>query len=113
MSNIVTLSYNDFIGNTLKNYTGITLVFFKAKWCGHCQNMSPTYEKLSIILKDKGITCAEVDADDGADVINTINSFLFGFKVIGFPTIALYENGNYIKTYNGNRTVEDLINFTL
>lgn len=97
-----------------KNYEQIVLddtkdvlIEFYAPWCGHCKSLAPKYDDLASQyaaseFKDK-VVIAKVDA-----TLNDVPD-----EVAGFPTIKMYPAGakNAPVTYNGARTVEDLITF--
>lgn len=44
------------------NSNDIVLVEFFAPWCGHCQQLTPTWEKAASVLKGV-VTVAALDAD--------------------------------------------------
>ena len=78
---------------------GIWLVEFYAPWCGHCQRLTPEYEKAAKALK--GIAnIAAIDADkERTDV-----------QIKGFPTIKLFVDGK-MSDYDGARTADGIVDF--
>jgi protein disulfide-isomerase A1 len=100
---VVAHNYNDVVLNNDKD----VLIEFYAPWCGHCKALAPKYEDLASQyaeseFKDK-VVIAKVDA-----TLNDVPD-----EIQGFPTIKMYPAGGKDSpiTYQGSRTVEDLIDF--
>merc|ERR1712060_867893 len=80
------------------------LVEFYAPWCGHCKQLTPIWDKLGEKYKDhESIIIGKMDS--------TANE-LEDIKVQGFPTIKLIQKEtNKIIDYNGERTLDGLVEF--
>jgi protein disulfide-isomerase A1 len=81
------------------------LVMFYAPWCGHCQQIKPTWEKLG-----------EHFADNDKYVIGKMDATTNeadGEEVQGFPTIKFYPAGEDVEAidYQGGRDLDSLIKF--
>lgn len=88
---------------------GVTFVKFYAPWCGHCQKMSPIWEELAIKLIGKqNVKIAKVDCTLPANKELCMNQ-----QVEGFPTLYIYNNGEKVIEYNGNRQLSDMYEFVL
>jgi protein disulfide-isomerase-like protein len=86
----------------LPDNTKITLILFKADWCGHCKTFKPTWDKISEIYNKK-FNFVTYDADKQTDKFKE-------YKVNAFPTV-LVKNGNNLMSYEGDRSFDDLNNF--
>ncbi|KAE8701995.1 putative protein disulfide-isomerase A6 [Hibiscus syriacus] len=82
------------------------LVEFYAPWCGHCQKLSPEYEKLAeSFSKAKSVLIGKVDCDEHKSICSK-------FGVQGYPTIQWFPKGSLKpKKYEGERTAEALTEF--
>ncbi len=80
----------------------ITIMLFKADWCGHCKNFKPTWDKVSEIYNKK-YNFIVYDADKQREKFEE-------YKVEAFPTI-LVKNGAQTIQYDGDRSFDDINNF--
>jgi thiol-disulfide isomerase/thioredoxin len=87
------------------------LVLFHANWCGACKHAMPSWEQARDTLQKTAsgqieVISIEQTANPEATQANDIK---------GFPTIRFYPHGfgqpQTFAEYNGNRTVESLLNF--
>ncbi|XP_050712885.1 thioredoxin domain-containing protein 5-like [Eriocheir sinensis] len=86
---------------------GYSMVKFFAPWCGHCKRMAPTYDELGrkFVGNDK-VKIAKVDCTQ------EVNRGLCSEQnVDGFPTLFLYKDGSKVSEYNGDRSLNDMVNF--
>ncbi len=82
------------------------IYFFKANWCGHCKNFSPTWEALESELGSK-YTFNTIDVDDKNN-----EKILIKYKkyIQGYPTI-IKKVGDNIYLFNGERNVHNVREF--
>ncbi len=80
--------------------TKVTLYY--ANWCGHCKNFKLTWNSLKPYFQKYNIEFKEYEDSENRKIMeeNNINSF---------PTIIIEKN-KYKYEYNGDRTVDGLIN---
>lgn len=90
--NLKTKSYN--VGKP-------TLLLFFAEWCGHCRRFAPIWNKLNIAIDKNKMNLLKIDSE---------NPVTKDFKIAGFPTLILINNNEGI-TYEGPRTLEDILGF--
>ncbi|XP_072981249.1 protein disulfide isomerase-like 2-3 [Typha angustifolia] len=103
-SPVVQLNPSNFKSKVL-NSNGIVLVEFFAPWCGHCQALTPTWEKAATVLKGVA-TVAALDADAHKALAEE-----YGIK--SFPTIKVFSPGKPPLDYQGARDVKPLAEFAL
>jgi thiol-disulfide isomerase/thioredoxin len=110
MSSIVELLPNrDFTDSgRLKNYKEkIVLIKFYTNWCGYCKRAIPEYEKLADEYKrNKNVVIAKIDADKSENLMHILNNMRNGPKILGYPTIVLFNNNLYKDTFNDERKVQ-------
>ncbi|KAK4363247.1 hypothetical protein RND71_018488 [Anisodus tanguticus] len=84
---------------------GVVLVEFFAHWCGHCQALTPIWEKAATILKGVA-TVAALDAD-------AHKSLAQEYGIRGFPTIKVFVPGKPPVDYQGARDAKPIAEFAL
>ncbi|GMN27951.1 hypothetical protein TIFTF001_001871 [Ficus carica] len=87
------------------NSNKVVLVEFFAPWCGHCQALTPIWEKAADVLKGVA-TVAALDADEHKSLAQE-----YGIK--GFPTIKVFVPGKPPVDYQGARDVKPIAEFAL
>ena len=79
------------------------LVDFFATWCGPCRLLGPVITQLETALDGKALI-AKVDVDKASDLAQQ-------WRIFSVPTIMLFNNGQLIGAYSGERTVEAFKNW--
>jgi thiol-disulfide isomerase/thioredoxin len=101
-----------------------TIILYYADWCGHCNHLKPTYQKL-IEMSNSGkldASVAAVNSDNSDGLLERINKMGENaeYEVRGFPTIVSYHNGKYFSSYAPDdneegrkkfRTLEDMVDY--
>ena len=89
LSKLVTLTDKNF-EQKIKN--GRWVVMFHAPWCGYCKKFMPKFGKAAADMADnKDIHFGIIDGTEGGKEMNA------RFKVTGFPTLFLIENGKMLE----------------
>ncbi|CAD8209067.1 unnamed protein product [Paramecium pentaurelia] len=95
------LTKENFIEQVFENHRHIFVKFY-APWCGHCQSLAPTFEKLAQELNRDDIVIAEVD--------HTANQ-IDDIPIEGYPTLYLFKQEGDTKTrkeYEGDRSFQGM-----
>ncbi|XP_071736726.1 protein disulfide isomerase-like 2-3 isoform X2 [Rutidosis leptorrhynchoides] len=103
-SPVVQLTPSNFKSKVL-NSNSVVLVEFYAPWCGHCQALTPIWEKAATVLKGVA-TVAAIDADAHQAIGQE-----YGIK--GFPTIKVFVPGKPPIDYQGAREAKPIAEFAL
>ncbi|KAM0730141.1 Thioredoxin domain-containing protein 5-like protein [Formica fusca] len=81
---------------------GHHFVKFYAPWCGHCQKLAPTWDKLANSLcNDDIVSISKIDCTQHRSICGQ-------FDIKGYPTLLWIEDGKKIDKYTGERTHEEL-----
>lgn len=78
------------------------VVMFHAKWCGHCKNTMPNFQKAAAMSKIPFL-CVEHSVSE--------EKLAKKLGITGYPTIMRFQQGEMISEYQGNRTAEDIAKF--
>jgi|TARA_B110000114_G_C14991394_1_gene356756 thiol:disulfide interchange protein len=81
------------------------LVLFYANWCGHCKTMKPEWDKASQEIGEEKMI--KLDVGDGKPEQKLM---MEKYGVQGFPTILVFENGEYTRKHE-ERTNKSFIDF--
>lgn len=79
------------------------LVSFYAPWCGHCQQLAPTWNKVGEKLKESKIVVGKLDCTQHQDIASK-------YAVRGFPTIKIFRGGRAID-YEGARDESTIVHW--
>ena len=88
----------------------MTIMIFKAEWCGHCKTAAPEFAKLLAaspisLSENKKAVVRMLDADHDKEAMAPYKD-----RVKGFPTI-LIQKGSELIEYPGERKSDDVIAF--
>src|SRR5689334_13322412 len=93
--------------NLIRNETRPVLVDVYADWCGPCRALGPIIDKMSVELKDN-VRVVKMNADEygnaSHEAPDPLGNFMAATGTRTIPTLALFENGQFLEIYNGART---------
>lgn len=75
------------------------LFYFTAKWCGPCQNIKPSIQKLSEDADTSILEIYMIDIDENEDMANE-------FQIRSVPTFHLYHKRELKGQVNGTNKAE-------
>ncbi|KAM9991597.1 hypothetical protein ACTFIZ_005013 [Dictyostelium cf. discoideum] len=89
----------------ISNHPEGVLVMFFTTGCGHCTKMKPAFAEVSQIAIEKNLgSLAAVDCGVSKKVCEK-------FKIESYPNIYLFKDGKNVDKYNGDRSVNSLVEF--
>ena len=87
--------------------SGDWVVLYYAEWCGHCKTMKPEWNKfISNMKSNKRLNIADVNSD-------YIHDLKHKPTIDGFPTIKMYNNGNEVAKFDGERVSDHIGKFAM
>jgi len=95
MIKLDTTNFNE----TIKSETPV-LIKFGAIWCGPCRALSQTLKG----IETSKTPIYEVDVDNNPDIAKQ-------YKISSIPVLALFKNGEMIKTHSGMMSKDDILKF--
>ena len=79
---------------------GVSLIDFKAPWCGPCRAQEPILQQLMEDFSDRA-TIAEMNVDENQETAAKLG-------IQSIPTLAVFKDGIEIKRFVGLQTVQTL-----
>lgn len=80
-----------------------TFTFFKMNGCPHCVKMEPEWSRFKA-MNSTNVQTKELEASRDSGLAKK-------YKVKGYPTLLMVQNGQVIETYSGDRTAEGFNKF--
>lgn len=87
----------------IRQYPGIAIVDFHAKWCGPCRILAPIVDQIE--KQNPDIKIAKVNVDDEKQL-------QIDFKVRSIPTLIFFRNGQEVQRLIGLQK-QDIIQTTI
>ncbi|KAI8804173.1 thioredoxin-like protein [Cladochytrium replicatum] len=88
--------------------TGTWLVFFGAKTCPHCRQLTPKWLEAQNWIADtvapKKFFMAKVECTKNENLCESQ-------QLVGYPTLKLFHNGAYVEEYLGSLDVEAMVTY--
>lgn len=98
------LTSSDFVGLEFNKKECSTVLFY-SPMCGHCIALKDNWNQFSNLISFQGVYTFNCMTNQLNDELRKV--------VKGFPTILYFDNGKFVREYNGDRTVKSLIMQTL
>lgn len=106
--------HNDF--KKAVTFHDFTMVNFYAEWCVHCRQFYPTWMEAAKRIDAGGMKFFDSDGKETTAKMMKINCVDFGqacqeASIQAFPSMRLYKRDGTFETFNGKRSVENIISF--
>ena len=96
-----------------KDNDKLFFIIVYADWCGHCQHATPEFAKLVKMIDQNRVVLCCVDGtgkgtrESEQNLTKRLKDCFSDFR--GFPHIAMFKNGKFLKNHEGGRKVEDFM----
>lgn len=97
---VIELNDNNFENEVIKAKE-IVLVDFFATWCNPCKIMSPVIDEIAK-SSIPNVKVGKVDVDESSELAEK-------YEIMSIPTIAIFKNGEIVKSFLGVTDKEDII----
>lgn len=86
-----------------------------ADWCGYCQQLSPEWDKLIVMMKKHTPLRFDINNNEEQSRIQEFkNTFNSDLQHSGYPTIyKLTIKGGAVEYYNGSRDAQNIYNWVI
>jgi thioredoxin 1 len=104
MSNVMTVTTNNFETEVLKSDTPV-LVDFWAAWCGPCRMVAPVIDQLAEQYSGK-VKVVKLNVDENPEIAEK-------YQILSIPTVYLFKNGKHSDALVGARpkqSFEEMLN---
>ncbi|XP_065213681.1 protein disulfide-isomerase TMX3 [Planococcus citri] len=85
---------------------GNWLVMFYAPWCAHCKRLDPIWSQVQQTLHTTNIRVSKMDCVSNKNACHLL-------KIQTYPTIMFLKGDQDQFIYNGDRSTEEIVHFTL
>ena len=86
------------------------VILLGGNFCGFCKAVKPIFQTFSTKVQNVYPACILIDGSPSERQLNQkMGKWLSDYK--GVPTVIAYKNGKYLKTYDGPRTEQGLLEF--
>lgn len=89
----------------------LTLVMFKASWCGHCESLKPAFQQAANELQNVDVNLAVYESTLGNNSTK-LHSFT-DYKIEGFPTLVLFYDGVFQEVYQNGRNNDSIVKYMI
>jgi len=83
---------------------GVWAVEFYSPYCGYCKEFAPVWAELGTKYKNSPLKFAKVDVVHEKDLATL-------YKIMRYPTIKIFRDREEKSTFEGSRTIPNLVQF--